>query len=43
MHFADNVDPDQHAQQCSLIWAFSVSRHTLYYPLILLADNVGFD
>ena len=39
MQFADNVGPDQHAHLCSLIWAFSVCRHILLYPLILYVDN----
>ena len=43
MHFADNVGPDQRAHLCSLIWAFSVHRHTLQYPLLLLAGNDGPD
>ena len=35
MHFAGNVDPDQRAHLCSLIWTLSVHRHILQYPLIL--------
>ena len=35
MQFADNVGPDQTVHLCNLIWAFSVSRHILQYPLIL--------
>ena len=43
MQFVDNVGPDQHAHPCSVIWAFSVRRHMLQYPLILQADNEGPD
>ena len=35
LHFADNIGPDHRAHLCSLIWAFSVRRHILQYPLIL--------
>ena len=35
MHFADNVGPNQRAHLCSLIWAFSVCRHILQYPLLM--------
>ena len=35
MYFADNVSPDQRVHLCSIIWAFSVPRHILRYPLIL--------
>ena len=43
MHFADKVGPDQYAHPCSLIWTFSVCRHLVQYPLILLAGNEGPD
>ena len=39
MHYANSEDQDQHEHLCSLIWTFSVPRHILQYPLILLADN----
>ena len=32
-----------YANMCSLIWTFSVRRHILQYPFILLADNEGPD
>ena len=41
MQFTDNDGPDQRAYPCRLIWAFSVGRYVLKYPLILLADNEG--
>ena len=43
IQFANNVGPDQHAYLCNVICAFSVCRHILQYPLIMLADNVGPD
>ena len=43
IHFADKVSPDQRANLCSLICAFSVRRHILQFPLVLYADSEGPD
>ena len=32
---ANNAGPDERAHPCSHIWAFSVRRYILQYPLIL--------
>ena len=41
--YAYSEGPDECAHPCSLIWTFSVHRHILQYPLILLADKVSPD
>ena len=43
MPYVDSEGPAQHAHLFSLIWPFSVRRHILQYPLILLAGNEGPD
>ena len=41
MVYANSEGPDGRAHLRSLIWTFSVRRHTLHYPLIPKADNGG--
>ena len=36
---ANRECPDQTARMRSLIWAFSVRRHTLHWPVIMQAGN----
>ena len=43
MPYANSESRDEHANQCRLLWTFSVCRHILQYPLILKGDNEGPD
>ena len=43
MPYVNSEGPGKRAHPCRLIWAFSVLRHILQYPMILLADNEGLD